>query len=174
MALSGRYDAAGVEVEFEPGSRRRVLRNLLGIKSVREMQQVESEALYAATQNLIDDTRVDHRSRGRKERLELALRAAGPGLFGLAHDSCLVLEGGTNALDGRRARHRFENQSLARTGVADMTIGTGQSVTHGSQRNSKRLFVTSGTTMPKQLFVMFFYLLFPPMRIDASYRVCGS
>lgn len=61
MALSGRYDAAGVEAEFEPGSRRRVLRNLLGIRSVREMQQAESEALYTATQNLIDDTRVDHR-----------------------------------------------------------------------------------------------------------------
>lgn len=44
-----RYDAQGVEAEFEPGSRGRVLRNLLGIRSVREMQRAESEALLTAT-----------------------------------------------------------------------------------------------------------------------------
>jgi cell filamentation protein len=38
-----------------------VLRNLLGIRSVRQMAQRESEALLAATQQLIDETRVDRR-----------------------------------------------------------------------------------------------------------------
>lgn len=55
----GRYRAEGPEAECEPGSRGRVLRNRLGIRSVREMAQRESEALIGATQRLIDDTRVD-------------------------------------------------------------------------------------------------------------------
>jgi cell filamentation protein len=50
-----------MEAQYEPGSRRRVLRNLLGIRSVRQMAQRESEALVAATQQLIDETRVDQR-----------------------------------------------------------------------------------------------------------------
>ena len=61
MALAGRYDAAGMEAEFEPGSRQRVLRNLLGIRSVRDMQKAESRALYLATQALIDETLLSQR-----------------------------------------------------------------------------------------------------------------
>lgn len=45
----GRYEARGVQAEYQPGSRGRVLRNLLDIRSVREMAQRESEALLAAT-----------------------------------------------------------------------------------------------------------------------------
>ncbi len=56
-----RYRAEGPEAEFEPGSRGRVLRNRLGIRSVREMARRESEALLAATQRAIDETRVDQR-----------------------------------------------------------------------------------------------------------------
>jgi cell filamentation protein len=56
-----RYRAEGPEAEFEPGSRRRVLRNRLGVRSVREMAARESVALVAATQRMIDDTRVDQR-----------------------------------------------------------------------------------------------------------------
>jgi cell filamentation protein len=37
------------------------LRNRLGIRSVRQVAQRESEALLAATQQLIDETRVDQR-----------------------------------------------------------------------------------------------------------------
>ena len=59
--MTGRYAAHGTEAEFEPGSRGRVLRNLLGIRSAREMAAAESEALYAATQRLIDDTAPDQR-----------------------------------------------------------------------------------------------------------------
>lgn len=47
------------EVEFEPGSRRRVLKNLLGIKSKREMDQKEAqEQLRALDQisKLFDET----------------------------------------------------------------------------------------------------------------------
>jgi cell filamentation protein len=50
-----------VEAEFEPGSRGRVLRNLGGVRSAREMAQRESEALLVATERLIDETRVDQR-----------------------------------------------------------------------------------------------------------------
>jgi len=56
-----RYRAEGIEAQYEPGSRGRVLRNRLGIRSVRQMAMRESEALLAATQQLIDETRVDQR-----------------------------------------------------------------------------------------------------------------
>ena len=56
-----RYHAEGAEAEFEPGSRNRVLRNLLGIRSVREMQNRESVALVSATQRAIDATTADQR-----------------------------------------------------------------------------------------------------------------
>lgn len=42
-----RYHADGAQAAFEPGSRGRVLRNLLGITRVRAMQQAESDALLA-------------------------------------------------------------------------------------------------------------------------------
>ena len=42
MRLKDRYDTADLdESQFEPGSRRRVLKNLLGITSKREMDQLE-------------------------------------------------------------------------------------------------------------------------------------
>lgn len=40
-----RYAAAGMESEFQPGSRGRVLRNLLGITRVREMEAAETQIL---------------------------------------------------------------------------------------------------------------------------------
>ena len=61
MATGGRYQARGAEAEFEPGSRKRVLRNLLGIHSVRAMARAESEALLDATNHAIDATRADLR-----------------------------------------------------------------------------------------------------------------
>lgn len=54
-----RYDVKGVEAEFEPGSRGRVLRNLQAICSSREMARRESETLVLATQQLIDNTELD-------------------------------------------------------------------------------------------------------------------
>jgi cell filamentation protein len=59
--MSGRYSAEGPEPEFEPGSRNRVLRNRLGIRSVRAMEQKESETLLTATEHLIDESRADQR-----------------------------------------------------------------------------------------------------------------
>lgn len=58
---SGRYAATGPEAEFEPGSRGRVLRNRLSIRSVRSIEREESEALLATTQQLIDEVTVDRR-----------------------------------------------------------------------------------------------------------------
>lgn len=46
---ASRYAASGSESEFQPGSRGRVLRNLLGITRVRAMEDAESEVL-AVTQ----------------------------------------------------------------------------------------------------------------------------
>ncbi len=57
----GRYEAHGVEAEFEPGSRGRVLRNLAGIRSVREMDRQEYGALRAVTDRLIDETKMEQR-----------------------------------------------------------------------------------------------------------------
>lgn len=48
MTTAGRYEAQGIEAQHEPGSRGRVLRNRLGIRSARQMAQRESEALLAA------------------------------------------------------------------------------------------------------------------------------
>jgi cell filamentation protein len=59
--VAGRYDAVGPEAEFQPGSRGRVLRNRLAITSVRELERSESAALLIATQQIIDETRVDQR-----------------------------------------------------------------------------------------------------------------
>lgn len=59
--MAGRYDAEGPEAESEPGSRGRVLRNRVGVTSVREIERRESEALLVATQATIDDTRIDQR-----------------------------------------------------------------------------------------------------------------
>jgi len=58
---TGRYAAQGPEAELEPGSHGRVLRNLPGIRAVREMERHETEALFVATQLLIDETRRDQR-----------------------------------------------------------------------------------------------------------------
>jgi cell filamentation protein len=59
--MAGRYDADGPEAEFEAGSHGRVLRNRLGIKSVRQIERKESETLLAATEQMIDETRIDQR-----------------------------------------------------------------------------------------------------------------
>lgn len=59
--MIGRYDAVGDEPEFEPGSRGRVLRNRIGIASLRAMERKESEALLIATEQTIDETRIDQR-----------------------------------------------------------------------------------------------------------------
>lgn len=48
-----KYEATGVQSEFQPGSRNRVLRNLLGITRVRDMNEAESQALELAQQAVI-------------------------------------------------------------------------------------------------------------------------
>jgi cell filamentation protein len=52
--MTTRYEAFGTEVEFEPGSRNRVLRNSLGIKRVRDINEAESQALLLAQAQAID------------------------------------------------------------------------------------------------------------------------
>jgi cell filamentation protein len=59
--MATRYEPHGPQAEYEPGSRERVPRNLLGIRSVREMAQRESVALIAAMRRMIDETRDDQR-----------------------------------------------------------------------------------------------------------------
>jgi len=54
MKKGGHYDASGlIEAQFEPGSRGRVLRNLLGIKSKREMDQVEAQEQLHTLEELV-------------------------------------------------------------------------------------------------------------------------
>lgn len=59
--MATRYLAQGPEAEAEPGSRGRVLRNLPGIRSAREMARAESEALLAAQEQLVEQFTEDHR-----------------------------------------------------------------------------------------------------------------
>jgi cell filamentation protein len=62
MKKGSHYDASGlIEAQFEPGSRRRVLKNLLGIKSKREMDRVEAEEQFRALEELIRIYDQDHR-----------------------------------------------------------------------------------------------------------------
>ena len=58
---AGRYAAKGPEAEFEPGSRGRVLRNLRGIRSVRELARAESRALLDAQERLVEMYSPGHR-----------------------------------------------------------------------------------------------------------------
>ena len=54
MKKGGHYDASGlIEAQFEPGSRGRVLRNMLGIKSKREMDQVEAQEQLRTLEELV-------------------------------------------------------------------------------------------------------------------------
>jgi cell filamentation protein len=59
--VNGKYQAAGPEGEFERGSRGRVLRNLLGITRVRDMNAAESQALELAQVAALDDYGPNHR-----------------------------------------------------------------------------------------------------------------
>src|SRR4030042_2109766 len=54
MKKGGHYDASSlIEAQVEPGSRGRVLRNLLGIKSKREMDQVEAQEQLRTLEELV-------------------------------------------------------------------------------------------------------------------------
>ena len=54
MKNSYRYDTSSLpEAQFEPGSHGRVLKNKLGIKSKKDMDEVESVALKTAIDNLL-------------------------------------------------------------------------------------------------------------------------
>lgn len=62
MKKQNRYDTSGlIETQLEPGSRGRVLKNKLGIKSKREMDEIEKEEQLRATENLVDIYDVSHR-----------------------------------------------------------------------------------------------------------------
>ncbi len=54
MKKDGRYDVSGLtEAQFEPGSNEQVLKNRLGIKSPKEMEDAEARALARAVVGLI-------------------------------------------------------------------------------------------------------------------------
>lgn len=61
MTTARKYRATGPEAAFEPGSRGRVLRNLLGITRVRDMHEAESQALELAQEAALDRFRGDQR-----------------------------------------------------------------------------------------------------------------
>ncbi|MEK6210913.1 MAG: Fic family protein [Pseudomonadota bacterium] len=61
MMMSRKYDATGPEAEFQPGSRGRVLRNLLGITRVREMNVAETRALQTAMDRFVRRFDEQHR-----------------------------------------------------------------------------------------------------------------
>jgi len=60
--IADRYDVSGlVEAQFEPGSRRRVLKNLLGIKRKHEMDRLEGIEQLRALRELIKIYGKNHR-----------------------------------------------------------------------------------------------------------------
>jgi len=58
---SRKYQATGSQAEFEPGSRGRVLRNLLGITRLRDIKLAESQALLLAQRHAVESYSEDHR-----------------------------------------------------------------------------------------------------------------
>lgn len=57
-----RYDASGlIEAQFEPGSQGRVLKNLLGIKRKREIDEAETKALKIAIDEFLGTYSKKHR-----------------------------------------------------------------------------------------------------------------
>jgi len=62
MSHKDRYDTADLdESQFEPGSRQRVLKNLLGITSKREMDRMEGRAQVRVLEVLAGFYDSDHR-----------------------------------------------------------------------------------------------------------------
>jgi hypothetical protein len=72
--MAGHYDAEGPKAEFEAGSRGRVLRTRLGIKSVQEIERKESESFLAATEQMIFRRQVLPFSSGRSRVLNSKAR----------------------------------------------------------------------------------------------------
>jgi cell filamentation protein len=61
MKKGRRYDTSGIaEAEFEPGSGRRVLKNLIGVKRKREMDQIEARELLRAHEEIVAYYDRDH------------------------------------------------------------------------------------------------------------------
>jgi cell filamentation protein len=62
MSKNKKYDVArATEAQFEPGSRKQVLKNLMGIKSKSQMNEIEAVALKQAEDLLFHTYRNDHR-----------------------------------------------------------------------------------------------------------------
>lgn len=56
MKKQGRYSTSGlVEDQYMPGSKGKVLRNLLGISTKKEIDRVETELLFEITDQLLDE-----------------------------------------------------------------------------------------------------------------------
>jgi cell filamentation protein len=68
--MQNRYDTSSLaEAQFEPGSRGRVLKNLLGIRRKREMDALEAVKLVKATDWAIHHYSADHRFKEADVRL---------------------------------------------------------------------------------------------------------
>ncbi len=62
MTETSRYDVSGyIEAQYQPGSRRRVLRNLLGITRKREMDEAEAREQKRALEEILSVYTLDHR-----------------------------------------------------------------------------------------------------------------
>jgi cell filamentation protein len=62
MTETGRYDVSGqIEAQYQPGSRGRVLCNLLGITHKREMDEVEAREQKRALEEILSVYTLDHR-----------------------------------------------------------------------------------------------------------------
>lgn len=59
MKSKGRYQAASSEAEYEPGSNEEVLKNLLSISQVQEIELIETEKLVELTASLIENFNQD-------------------------------------------------------------------------------------------------------------------
>ena len=62
MTETNRYDVSGlIEAQYQPGSRGRVLRNLLGIASKRQMDEIEAREQKRALKDILSIYSSQHR-----------------------------------------------------------------------------------------------------------------
>lgn len=124
--MATRYEPKGVQAEFEPGSRGRVLRNLLGITRARDMALAESQALALAQEQAVDMYAEDQRLSAKDvcdlHRLWLA------GIYGWAGEyrNVNMAKGGfpfAAAQQVPRLMREFERSALARFTPCRMKSG---------------------------------------------------
>ena len=120
MTETGRYDVSGlVEVQHQPGSRGRVLRNLLGIISKRQMDEIEAREQKRALEEILSLYTLDHRFKAADIYKMLVFPL---NLFRLYSNAKGTCGSGVHAFDGRGRKHRSGQPGITYRGILQIGI----------------------------------------------------